>query len=233
MAAEGGECQFSSGLWLLVWCLCSSTWLHTPAHTSSTRLDSWISRKQTNKQTRTGCWQLQGQGVLVGGAWVELWEGVGGGYDQNISSTHMTFSKKKQKYIKKCHWTCQFCPLSYKLKWRFCLSYLHLEKSRVLHLYFFFQRFIYLIYMKRASDPSLDGCELPCSCWELNSGPPEEQIVPLTTEPPPQSPECYLYTYLMSRTHCKNKIVSLKLMTILQEVQLKILTLSMEICFSS
>ena len=93
--------------------------------------------KQTNKQTRTGCWQLQGQGVLVGGAWVELWEGVGGGYDQNISSTHMTFSKKKQKYIKKCHWTCQFCPLSYKLKWRFCLSYLHLEKSRVLHLYFF------------------------------------------------------------------------------------------------
>ena len=28
-----------------------------------------------------------------------------------------------------------------------------------------------------------DGCELPCNCWELNSGPLEEQSVLLTTEP--------------------------------------------------
>ena len=23
-------------------------------------------------------------------------------------------------------------------------------------------------------DPIMDGCETPCSCWELNSGPLEE-----------------------------------------------------------
>ena len=25
--------------------------------------------------------------------------------------------------------------------------------------------------------PFIDGCELPCGCWELNSGPVEEQSV--------------------------------------------------------
>jgi len=44
--------------------------------------------------------------------------------------------------------------------------------------------FIYFMYMsalctpecqKRASDPMTDGCEPPCGCWELNSGPMEEQ----------------------------------------------------------
>ena len=36
---------------------------------------------------------------------------------------------------------------------------------------------------KRASDPITDGCEPPCSCWELNSRPLEEQSVLLTAEP--------------------------------------------------
>jgi hypothetical protein len=35
---------------------------------------------------------------------------------------------------------------------------------------------------KRASDPITDGCEPPCGCWNLNSGPLEEQSVLLTTE---------------------------------------------------
>jgi hypothetical protein len=35
---------------------------------------------------------------------------------------------------------------------------------------------------KRASDPITDGCELPCGCWGLNSGPLEEQTVLLTAE---------------------------------------------------
>jgi hypothetical protein len=30
----------------------------------------------------------------------------------------------------------------------------------------------------------VDGCEPPCGCWELNSGPLGEQPVLLTTEPP-------------------------------------------------
>ena len=38
-------------------------------------------------------------------------------------------------------------------------------------------------YMKRAPDPITDGCEPPCSYWELNSGLLEEQSVLLTTKP--------------------------------------------------
>ena len=37
-------------------------------------------------------------------------------------------------------------------------------------------------HQKRASDPITDGCEPPCGCWELNSGPLEDQSVPLTAE---------------------------------------------------
>jgi hypothetical protein len=37
--------------------------------------------------------------------------------------------------------------------------------------------------LKRALNPITDGCEPPCSCWELDSGPLEEQSVLLTTEP--------------------------------------------------
>jgi hypothetical protein len=40
---------------------------------------------------------------------------------------------------------------------------------------------------KRVSDPITDGCEPPCGCWELNSGPLEEQSVLLTAEPSPQT----------------------------------------------
>ena len=36
---------------------------------------------------------------------------------------------------------------------------------------------------KTAPDLIPDGCEPPCGCWELNSGPLEEQTMLLTTEP--------------------------------------------------
>ena len=36
---------------------------------------------------------------------------------------------------------------------------------------------------KRAPDLITDGCEPPCGCWELNSGPLEEQAMLLTSEP--------------------------------------------------
>jgi hypothetical protein len=40
---------------------------------------------------------------------------------------------------------------------------------------------------ERASDSIADGCQPPCGCWELNSGPLEEQSVLLTNEPSLQS----------------------------------------------
>ena len=36
---------------------------------------------------------------------------------------------------------------------------------------------------KRVSDLIIGGCEQPCGCYELNSGPWEEQPVLLTSEP--------------------------------------------------
>jgi hypothetical protein len=39
------------------------------------------------------------------------------------------------------------------------------------------------MHQKRASDLIMDGCEPPCGCWNLNSGPLEEQSVLLTAEP--------------------------------------------------
>jgi hypothetical protein len=63
--------------------------------------------------------------------------------------------------------------------------------------------FIYLMYecsaaytssdQKRASDPFKDGCEPPCGCWELNSGPLEEQFMLLTAEPCHQPYLIHLY----------------------------------------
>ena len=39
------------------------------------------------------------------------------------------------------------------------------------------------IPQKKVSDLIMDGCEPPCGCWDLNSGPWVEQSVLLTTEP--------------------------------------------------
>jgi hypothetical protein len=39
------------------------------------------------------------------------------------------------------------------------------------------------MHQNRASDLITDGCEPPCSCWDLSSGPSEEQSVLLTAEP--------------------------------------------------
>jgi hypothetical protein len=89
--------------------------------------------------------------------------------------------------------------------WGFKLMSLYLLSKRwattplqLCFLYFFIHFFIFkdliILYMsvhcscfqthqKRASDPIMNGCELPCGCWDLNSGPSEEQPVLLTTEP--------------------------------------------------
>jgi len=71
-----------------------------------------------------------------------------------------------------------------------------------------FLRFILFIWIhclclqapqKRASDPITDGCEPPCSCWELNSGPLEEQSVLLTAEPSLQPIACIVYYKLLHK----------------------------------
>jgi hypothetical protein len=75
----------------------------------------------------------------------------------------------------------------------------------------FFLRFILFIICKytvavfrhtrRGHQISLmGGCEPPCGCWDLNSGPLEEHWVLLTTEPslqppPPTFPHLFLFYY--------------------------------------
>jgi hypothetical protein len=61
-----------------------------------------------------------------------------------------------------------------------------------MYFFFFFFLKIYLFIIckytfsclqtlqKRASDLFTDGCEPPCGCWDLNSGPSEEQSGALT-----------------------------------------------------
>jgi hypothetical protein len=48
-------------------------------------------------------------------------------------------------------------------------------------------------HQQRASDLIRDGCKPPCGCWELNSGPLEEQSVLLTAESFLQSPKVFFY----------------------------------------
>jgi hypothetical protein len=67
--------------------------------------------------------------------------------------------------------------------------------SLAICVFLFFKKEIYLFIMytadqKRAPDLIIGGCEPPCGCWELNSGPLEEQPVYLTSEPPLQPHMC-------------------------------------------
>jgi hypothetical protein len=68
------------------------------------------------------------------------------------------------------------------------LSVYHLNEFYIFKFYLFiYLNIIYLLFLipvhcsclqthqKRASDPITDDCEPPCSCWDLNSGPLEEQ----------------------------------------------------------
>ena len=81
--------------------------------------------------------------------------------------------------------------------------------------FFFIYLFIYYVYnilsacmpagQKRAPDLITDGCEPPCGCWELNSGPLEEQAMFLTSEPSLQS---LVYNFLSSLYILKIKPLS-------------------------
>jgi hypothetical protein len=55
-------------------------------------------------------------------------------------------------------------------------------------------------YQRRASDPITDGCEPPCGCWELNSGPLEEQSELLNGEPSLQPLSSYFLKSHVSKS---------------------------------
>jgi hypothetical protein len=49
----------------------------------------------------------------------------------------------------------------------------------------------------------MDGCEPPCGCWDLNSGPSEEQSVLLPTEPSRQPRKLLLRRPTCIRDGCE------------------------------
>jgi hypothetical protein len=61
------------------------------------------------------------------------------------------------------------------------------------------------MHQKRVSDLITAGCEPPCDCWDLNSGPSEEQSVLLTTEPSLQP----LLSFFIGGSGCVPQILSL------------------------
>jgi len=85
------------------------------------------------------------------------------------------------------------------------LAYIDPVSKKVFFFFFFFKfmnifkRLIYVLYVyecfvclyictleegiRSHGATVIDGCELPCGCWELNPGPLQEQAVLLTAEP--------------------------------------------------
>jgi hypothetical protein len=49
----------------------------------------------------------------------------------------------------------------------------------------------------------MDGCEPPCGCWDLNSGPLEEQSVLLTAEPSLQPQEVIILFFILKANFVK------------------------------
>ena len=75
----------------------------------------------------------------------------------------------------------------------------------------FLKNNLFYLHWSEGKDPIIDSCELPCGCWELNSGPLEKQPVFLSTEPSLQSPSLtfilknnYTYTHQLKRANSSN-----------------------------
>jgi hypothetical protein len=96
------------------------------------------------------------------------------------------------------HSPCTLAPLHCVSYQTFCLKVQGLpswaQHWRSVHpLFIYFFRCLFTVihkytvavfrHQKRASDLITGGCEPPCGCWDLNSGPLEEQSVFLATEP--------------------------------------------------
>jgi hypothetical protein len=58
-----------------------------------------------------------------------------------------------------------------------------------------FLDFLKKTHQRRASDLIIGGCEPPCVCWDLNTGPSEEQSVFFL----PVEPSCQPYFWILNR----------------------------------
>jgi hypothetical protein len=103
-------------------------------------------------------------------------------------------------------WVCRYLTLLYMITWHLPLSqFLHqCRHSNLLFFFYFFKRIIYYIlcmwvhclHQKRAWDPVTDDCELPCGCWELNSGPLGRAVSVLSHWAMSPAPHLLLKTFI-------------------------------------
>jgi hypothetical protein len=112
--------------------------------------------------------------------------------------THMHPYIHMYPYIHVHPYTHTHLLISHILK-KFCIVKYYILEEIIFKIYLFKKKDLFIVciwvhcschqtHQKRASDPITDGCEPPCGCWELNSGPLEEQWVLLTAEPSLQPP---------------------------------------------
>ena len=100
------------------------------------------------------------------------------------------------------------------------LSHLTVSTYDKISFFPFLKEFLFNVWVsactpacqKRAQDFTIDGCEPPCNCWELNSRPLEGQPVLLTTEPTLQPSSHVLYlpqsTHLSTeKQHCRLRLI--------------------------
>ena len=120
-----------------------------------------------------------------------------------VTWTYLNFPNSVIWVTPICHIWLGSSPQRFTPKWStgkycghllYCLTIWSAASLVNLNCFLFFKYlFIYYVYnilsvctpagQKRAPDLIPDGCEPPCGCWELNSGPLEEQAMLLTTEP--------------------------------------------------
>jgi hypothetical protein len=78
----------------------------------------------------------------------------------------------------------------------FLFLFFYLFIFKILFIYFYLYEYTVVVFrhtpVEYASAPITDGCEPPCGCWELNSGPMREQSVLLASEP---SLQLHLYLF--------------------------------------
>ena len=131
----------------------------------------------------------------------------------------MWYNLKRSFFSVCCHIYCVMVPIVIQKVFNFTrphllIFYLSSCAVSVLFRESFLNLFIYCVCnilsacmskgQKRAPDLIIDGCEPPCGCWELNSGPLEEQVVLLTTEPSHHPNSVYFLALLECCTNTIN-----------------------------
>jgi hypothetical protein len=80
----------------------------------------------------------------------------------------------------------------------------------LIYLFYLYEYNVTVVRHTRRGYLIIDGCEPPCGCWELNSGPLEEQSVLLITEPSLQPPALWFVSPLGTMNFLREQKLSIR-----------------------